>query len=389
MLRQRSEPLDLGDEIDVLRIEVVHGPRAGATMALDVDRPLHIGHAYDNDVVLRHPSTQGVRVRLERDDTSVTVHVEEGEIGLFGVRLEAGRSMALPKWVPFSIGDAMLAIGPDDPAGWRACQRLARESAVAKRPPALARPEAESPAQGLEPEPVRLSLTRFWPAVALALALPVLGTAVWMAQSSGGPSGSTQGPAAPEPIRAWLSEQGYPQLRVQADPSGSARIEGWVDQDEDRVRLAEGLAAAGLQAQLALTSGEQIARQVGDVLRLNGVRAEVSHQGRGLIHARLHEPDAERRARAEAAVRRDVQGLAGFTVEAVADAPVPRPAPPLAVDPGKRVVTVVYGRGGYVVTADGARYFEGAFLPSGHRIARIETHNVELERDGEISRLAL
>jgi type III secretion protein D len=53
------------------------------------------------------------------------------------------------------------------------------------------------------------------------------------------------------------------------------------------------------------------------------------------------------------------------------------------------VVNVVYGPQGYVVTADGARYFEGAFLPSGHRIARIADDEVQLERDGQISRLSM
>jgi hypothetical protein len=58
-------------------------------------------------------------------------------------------------------------------------------------------------------------------------------------------------------------------------------------------------------------------------------------------------------------------------------------------DAGKRVVNVVYGPRGYVVTADGSRYFEGAFLPSGHRIVRISDDEVRIERDGKTTRLSL
>lgn len=387
-----------------LLLEVVHGPRAGARVRLDVDRALRIGHDYDNDVVLRHPSTAGVRVSLTLGaDGVVAVEVETGSIGLFGVAVEAGRRVALPRWAPFSIGDAMLAAGPDDAGAWRACRRLARESAAARRAtlPATA---AAGGARDTDPADTDAEdadmaaadgarAVRRWPlAVALA-ALPVLAVAGWLVAQPGSTSrasvAASAASVAPEPVRAWLSAEGFGQLRVQRQPAGPPRVEGLVDRDEDRVRIAAGLGAAGLAATLDVNSGEQVARQVADVLRLNGVRAEVRHIGRGVVHARLHEGDPDRRARAEAAVKRDVRGLADLSVE-LGDTGRRAPAPAVATtDPGKRVVTVVYGRGGYVVTVDGARYFEGALLPSGHRIARIADASVELERDGRTSRLAL
>ena len=45
-------------------------------------------------------------------------------------------------------------------------------------------------------------------------------------------------------------------------------------------------------------------------------------------------------------------------------------------------LALVPGEPAYVVTVDGARYFVGAMLPSGHRIARIAPQQVVLERDG-------
>ena len=36
-----------------------------------------------------------------------------------------------------------------------------------------------------------------------------------------------------------------------------------------------------------------------------------------------------------------------------------------------------------MVTADGARYFLGAVLPSGHRIADVQPQTLTLERDGQ------
>ncbi|MFM1990871.1 MAG: hypothetical protein RJA99_3828 [Pseudomonadota bacterium] len=388
MLRQRGGGPGRGVDTDLLVLEVVHGPRAGARLRLEADRPLRIGHAWDNDVVLRDPSTAGVCVRLERGPDGAVVEVESGTVALLGVALEPGRPAVLPRWTPLAIGDALVAVGPDDEGAWRACRRLARASVAARRPalpgpsPAADRP---LPVGGVG---VLARARRRWPLAAVALALPVLVAAVWLAQPVGPTRPAPERAASTDAVRAWLSAEGFGQLRVQRAASGPPVVDGLVDHDADRARIAAGLAAAGLTASLDLASGEQIARQVADVLRLNGVRAEVRHMGRGVVQARLHEPDAERRARAEAAARRDIRGLASLAVEIVETGPA-RPAAPAALDPSKRVVTIVYGPGGYVVTADGARYFEGALLPSGHRIARIEARDVELERDGRTSRLAL
>ncbi len=56
-------------------------------------------------------------------------------------------------------------------------------------------------------------------------------------------------------------------------------------------------------------------------------------------------------------------------------------------DPGKRVASIVPGATPYVVTADGTRYFLGALLPSGHRLAAITETEVMLEKDGKSSPL--
>ena len=40
-------------------------------------------------------------------------------------------------------------------------------------------------------------------------------------------------------------------------------------------------------------------------------------------------------------------------------------------------------------TADGSRYFNGALLPSGHRVVEIAERAVVVERDGQRTRLTL
>ena len=53
------------------------------------------------------------------------------------------------------------------------------------------------------------------------------------------------------------------------------------------------------------------------------------------------------------------------------------------------IASVVPGNPAYLVTADGARYFVGAMLPTGHRITAISGQRVWLERNGEKTALNL
>ncbi len=78
--------------------------------------------------------------------------------------------------------------------------------------------------------------------------------------------------------------------------------------------------------------------------------------------------------------------------------PAPEPASPATPaapmlpstgnEPGKRIVTLVsQGALPHLVTADGGRYFVGATLPSGHRLAAVQPQGVVLERDGRETRI--
>jgi len=63
--------------------------------------------------------------------------------------------------------------------------------------------------------------------------------------------------------------------------------------------------------------------------------------------------------------------------------PLPLPMPPISDDPGKRIASLITSEPAYLVTADGSRYFVGALLPSGHRVARINPGSVTLELHGQ------
>ena len=132
-------------------------------------------------------------------------------------------------------------------------------------------------------------------------------------------------------------------------------------------------------------SDDLLAQAVQDVFRTHAISAGVQILSHGAVIVTTQTGDTTRLEAAKAAALRDVRGVSAIEV---------RDTPPAATDvgppindPGKRVTAIVPGDAPYVVTADGSRYFEGAVLPTGHRIAVIREREVVLERGNTISPL--
>jgi type III secretion protein D len=183
-----------------------------------------------------------------------------------------------------------------------------------------------------------------------------------------------------------LKASEFAALAARGLTDGRIEIRGRLATLAQRARLDEWLAARRANASIDVAVDEAVAREVTEVLRVNGVAAQVHAAGPGRLVAEAAEPDAQKLARAEEVVRRDVRGLLSLTLHNTTP-PKPAPAPPLATDPGKRIASIVPGEPAYVVTVDGSRYFVGALLPSGHRITHVAQRQLTLERDGQQSTL--
>ena len=209
--------------------------------------------------------------------------------------------------------------------------------------------------------------------------------ALLLARVSAAPAEPSAAHAAPT-LESALRNSEFARLAVARDAAGSFTLAGRLATQAERARLDGWLAARGLAARVEVQVDEQLARDVTDVFRVNGVPVQARVTAPGTVVADMAERDAHRLARAADTVRRDVRGLETLTVQNHA-APAPPPAPAVPDDPGKRIASLVPGEPGFLVTADGARYFVGALLPSGHRVTAIAAQRVTLERDGQASTL--
>jgi len=187
--------------------------------------------------------------------------------------------------------------------------------------------------------------------------------------------------AAP-PLSAQLKASEFSTLTATTHADGRLEIRGRLATIAERARLDAWLGERQLNPSIEVQVDESLLRDVTETFRINGISVRAQVAAKGIVAVEAAERDADRLARAEEMVRRDVRGLEKLTLTNTAT-PLPKPLPPVADDPGKRIASLVPGEPAYIVTADGSRYFVGSMLPTGHRIAEVGAHSVTLEHDGQ------
>jgi len=370
------------ESLHALELRVFEGPQGGARAPLSAGIPCVIAAGHDGsdgaDIVLREDKLPPARVRVCAELTQATLEVLAGEVLLGSQVLGAGAKADWSQHTPLKIGSSVVAFGRSCIENWNAgspAQGLLDEQVPALsdgRAPAAAKPW--------------LRRAEFWLACMGAGVLVVCGGALAMAGVAAAP---TQ-PQVNEAVQLAHALRGseFSTLEVSRTSDGRLALRGRLAAQAQRVRLDAWLAARAASAPLVVDVAvdEALARQVTEVFRVNGVAVQAEVVGPGRVVAQAAERDTDRVARAEEVVRRDVRGLEQLVVRNTAK-PLPPPAPPVIDDPGKRIASLVPGDPAYLVTADGARYFVGAMLPTGHRITQIEHSRVTVERDGQRSTL--
>lgn len=358
------------DNLHALELRVLAGPQQGARAPLPADQGCLLAVGDDNagaDIVLRGSDNGSARILITAELNHALVEVLAGEVRLGGQVHGAGARTAWAKHVPLAIGGSQVAFGLACEDEWPAATAFTHSvplATTAPRTPLRRRPEV-------------------WLAATGAAVLMACAASLWMAHAWAMPAAPI---AEARPFAEDLAASEFAMLEATRGPEGRLQLGGRLATAAQRTRLDAWLATRGVKPVLDVAVDETLVREVTEVFRVNGVAVQARAVGAGRVAAEAAERDPHRLARAEEVVRRDVRGLATLTVTNTAK-PLPPPAMPLPDDPNKRIASLVPGEPGYVVTVDGARYFVGALLPSGHRITQVARQQVTVERDGQQSTL--
>lgn len=366
------------ESMDALELRVLQGPQRGARA------PLRAGVACvlaaggdgsdDADIVLREPALAPTRIRISAGAPHAILEVLNGEVQLGGETLRSGSQTLWPMHAPLRLGALVVGFGHAGVDHWPEAADATAQASAREAPAATALPLHRR--------------AEVWLAAMGAGLLVVCGAALWIAHAAASAQPVVASAPGAAELAVALRGSEFAALQAAGGADGRLTLRGRLPTEASRRKLDEWLQHKGVQARVDVTVDEVLARNVAEVFRVNGVTVKAAVAGPGRVDVEAAERDADRLARAEEAARRDVRGLERLAVRNTAK-PLPPPLPPVSNDPGKRIASLVTSEPAYLVTADGSRYFVGALLPSGHRVAHIGPGSVTLEINGQQTQLNL
>lgn len=364
-------------------LRVLNGRLAGTEKPIPAKGSVSIGHQYWQDVVIRDAATRGIAVEMALDaDGAAQITVLEGEATLLGSTLAAGATAILPPYVPFTIGGVAIAWGQRAGERWNEATGLAGTvPALPETPPSAsdhALAVVERAGEGLSGLLTRRRLRVGAAAVGVLLLASVTMPVVDALELRGSPETR---------VTRALADAGLKDLRVSRDSgSGGVVVTGVVGNEGLRQRAAKALEDSGVTGTLSVQTSADLARAVADVARMHGLQSVAKPIGRTAVELRVTPLEPEQESRLAQAVRGDVRALTQLALRD--DLPPVETTPVKTVqDATKKVSTVVAGDPAYIQTVDGARYFSGALMPSGHRLVGIQANTVILEKNGRETRV--
>jgi len=369
--------------IDASVLRVLNGRLAGTEKQLPASGTVSIGHQFWQDVVIRDPATKGVAVDLQiGGEGGAQITVLSGEALLLGSHLGEGQTAILPAYVPFSIGGVALAWGDPESARWAEASGIADSTPAPPLPPPSAQDEAMALLSKAS-EQVSGWFTRRRAMAVGAVATLAAGAALAV------PTMDALGLRGDSAARAdhVLDSAGLAPLTTANDAAtGGVIVSGVVSSDAERLKAQEALRDHGIDAAINVQTSAELAQAAADVARIHGLQAMGRPISRTGVELRVTRLTDDQRLKLAQAIRTDVRQLGRLVFR---DDLPPRDDTPIRTiaDATKKVSTVVSGDPAYIQTVDGARYFSGAIMPSGHRLIAIQGDTVFFEKNGRETQL--
>jgi hypothetical protein len=202
-------------------------------------------------------------------------------------------------------------------------------------------------------------------------------------------------PDAPDPraqLQRLVPEYGIDDGRANVDLQGGLVLTGTVPDAATRERIARRIAEDNIDAKLELRTGDDIAGDVSEILRGQGINARTRYLGNGDVEASgRFEDGAALRAASFSRAMREVKGVnrvipVNMSENGEVARAVATPAKPARI----RVAAIVRGADPHVLAGNGERYPVGSELPGiGTLVSITENSAHALRADGGLEKLAV
>lgn len=313
----------------ILALRVLKGLHAGALTPLNSATVLMVGSADDCDVILADPGVQSHHCLLSIQDGKLAVRAIDGAVKLGSQEHAPGSAVSLELEAAVILGEAEFHVtaNPEAP------KKDGSETGRTKAETGFVKKQLRGRwgwASGIS--------GRLWAAGAAAAGAAVVGSlAVVLALAS-------------HPRTTWV------------------------------------VAPAPVQQASPVDAQERILHDVTEVLRLQGIAGEPAYTGDGTVTITGHLGDP--RLLEQVIRSRAMQEIDGLKHIVAVNADHPGATTGTSAD-HFRIVSAISGKDPFVVTADGSRYYAGATLPQGGKLAGVEGDDILIERNGKTEHFKL
>lgn len=347
-------------------LRIVAGLHAGASRNLADQEMLVVGSGDDCDIVLADTGVAAHHALITLVGGVFTLRALDAPLRVEGKPLHPGDPVELRPLQRIDLGEAAIAFGGRDEAAWEALFPAIADKASKRR----ARP--------------------FLRRLPLIAASAVLALAVVAVVAALIPRRNDQVDAQAY-LQALVPQYGISQGKVSEGATGMPVLSGTVESDAVRNRIQQDLVQAGVTATTALRTGEDMARDVREVFRMEGVNVETRYLGNGeveingaLDQAKLQEI-LQSRAMADVGAAKLVPG--SRLTSTAATAPAANAPSSVALQAPVDIVAVVKGKEPYVVDSDGEQYPVGERIPGHGKLIGIGSQIWVEGMNGEIKQV--
>ena len=347
---------------NVLRI--VSGLHGGASRLLATQEMIVIGSGEDCDIVLADAGVARHHALVISLSGVFSLRALDAPLRVDGRPLHPGDPVALAPFQRIELGEVALAVGPEEDDRWAAL--LPSYDGGARRPSA------------------KRAYLRHLPTVAALAVLSLASVAIFAAVVPKARIG-------PQPIDRLAALAGQYQItdrNTSLTPDGVPVLTGTVDDVAMREKIRIRAQGEGIEAKIDLRTGNDIAHDVQEVLRSQGLSARARYLGNGDVEVSgRFEDEQALRAAATSRAMIDVVGVKRVIPRNFAAEQKTRVATAAAAAADKKspaqIVAVVRGSEPHALASDGTRYAVGSELPDGGKLIAIGTHAWALMPDGQ------
>lgn len=356
---------------NVLRI--ISGLHAGASRAMADQEMLLVGSGEDCDIVLADGNVAHHHALISLVNGHFSLRALDAPLHVGTSIVHPGDPIEFTRVQRVGLGEAALAFGAEDDPGWANLL----PATMAARP---------APSRPATPYLRRL------PAIAAVAVLSLASLAIFAAVM---PEQEPKADARAQ-LAKLIPEYAIDDGRVALDAHGNAVLTGTVRDNQVRERIRQRVESDDIAAVIDLRTGDDIANDVREVLRSNGLAAKARYLGNGDVEVSGYFPDEGELSRAvKSRAMTEVKGVnrvipRNFAVVQENRQDTGVPAAAKRANGPARIVSIVNGKEPHLVDVDGRKYPVGAEIPGqGQLVSIAETEAHALMADGQVHKVRI